>query len=92
MLRRPVSVPVAERVGARLEVIAHPARIRLVDALDRGGEVSVGDLAEEVQVSVYDASQHLALLRRAGWLRRVGRVGGAATGWSTRRFWSSMSR
>jgi len=76
MLGRPISVAVAERVGARLEVIAHPARIRLVDALDRGGEVSVGDLAGEVEVSVYDASQHLALLRRAGVVaaRRQGRL------------------
>lgn len=75
MLRRPISVAVAERVGARLAVIAHPARIRLVDALDRGGDVSVGELAEEVQVSVYDASQHLAVLRRAGVVvaRRQGR-------------------
>lgn len=75
LLRRPISAAVAERVGARLAVIAHPARIRLVDALDRGGEVSVGELAEEVGVSVYDASQHLALLRRAGVAaaRRQGR-------------------
>ena len=75
MLRRPISLAVAERVGVRLDVIAHPARIRLVDALDRGGEVSVGELAEDVGVSVYDASQHLALLRRAGVVvaRRQGR-------------------
>ncbi len=92
MLRRPISVAVAGRVGARLEVIAHPARIRLVDALDRGGEVSVGDLAGEVEVSVYDASRHLALLRRAGWGRRGARVGCAATGLRTAACWPSISR
>lgn len=58
-----------------MEVIAHPARIRLVDVLDRGGEVSVGELADAVDVSIHDASQHLALLRRAGVVavRRQGR-------------------
>jgi DNA-binding transcriptional ArsR family regulator len=75
-LPRPITEAVAERVGRRLEVLAHPVRIRLVDALDRGGEVSVSSLADEVGVSVYDASQHLALLRRAGVIRarRQGRL------------------
>jgi len=75
-LPRPISEAVAERVGRRLGVLAHPARIRLVDALDRDGEVSVGQLAQQVGVSVYDASQHLALLRRAGVVeaRRAGRL------------------
>jgi len=74
-LPRPVTEAVAERVGRRLDVLAHPVRIRLVDALDRGGEVSVSQLARQVGVSVYDASQHLALLRRAGVVaaRRQGR-------------------
>jgi DNA-binding transcriptional ArsR family regulator len=57
-------------------VIAHPARIRLVAALADGGEASVGESAAMLGVSVYDASQHLAILRRAGVVsaRRQGRL------------------
>ncbi len=38
--------------------------------------MSVGQLAQEIGVSVYDASQHLAVLRRAGVVaaRRQGRL------------------
>jgi DNA-binding transcriptional ArsR family regulator len=70
------SVAAAERVGERLEAIAHPARVRLVAALAEGGERSVGDLAGAVGVSVYDASQHLRVLRAAGVVvvRREGRL------------------
>lgn len=75
-LSRPVSEGVAERIGRRLDVLAHPTRIRIVDALELHGEVSVSELAEAVGVSVYDASKHLAMLRGAGVVRhrRTGRL------------------
>jgi ArsR family transcriptional regulator len=75
-LSRPVSEAVAERIGHRLDVLAHPARIRIVDVLELQGELSVSELAEAVGVSVYDASQHLAMLRSAGVVRnrRMGRL------------------
>lgn len=91
-LARPVSVAVAERIGRRLDVLAHPARIRIVDVLELHGELSVSELAKAVGVSVYDASQHLATLRGAGVVdhRRKGRLRSTAS--PTRRFCRSMSR
>lgn len=76
MLSRPVSEAVAERIGRRLDVLAHPARIRIIDVLELHGELSVSELAGAVGVSVYDASQHLATLRGAGVVRprRMGRL------------------
>lgn len=75
-LSRPLSMGVAERIGRRLDVLAHPARIRILDILELRGELSVSDVAAVVEVSVYDASQHLATLRGAGIVRqrRMGRL------------------
>lgn len=42
----------------------------MIETLDRCGEASVGELADAVDVSVFDASQHLAILRNAGLVRR----------------------
>lgn len=50
--------------------ISQPVRVRLIDTLERVGEASVGELAEAVGISRHDASQHLAILRRAGLVRR----------------------
>lgn len=75
MLSRPYDARSAELIGRHLKTIGSPVRIRIVDALDRCGELSVTELAIVVDVSGEDASQHLALLRRAGivqW-RRVGK-------------------
>ena len=46
-------------------VLTDPKRLMLLDVL-RGGEHSVGDLAEELGCSLANASQHLAVLRTAG--------------------------
>lgn len=75
MLSRPVSASSAELIGRHLKVIGQPVRVRLVETLDGLGEASVGELAVAIDVTVYDASQHLAILRSAGVVRRrkVGR-------------------
>ena len=70
MLSRPVSASSAELLARHLKVIGQPVRVRLIETLDRAGEASVGDLAEAVGVSVYDASQHLKVLRSAGVVTR----------------------
>lgn len=67
----PVRVAVAERIARRLDVLGQEVRIRLIYALHDRGELSVGELAESVGVSVYDASQHLSVLRSEGIVRRV---------------------
>ena len=69
-LPRPIPDAVVDLVARRLEVVAQPQRIKLVDALDRGGETTVNALADAVGVTLYNASQHLAVLRRAGIVRR----------------------
>jgi ArsR family transcriptional regulator len=54
-------------------VLTDPKRLMLLDVL-RGGERSVGELAQELGCSLANASQHLAVLRSAGLVdtRRTG--------------------
>jgi DNA-binding transcriptional ArsR family regulator len=61
------------RHAAICRVLTDPKRLMLLDVL-RGGERSVGELAEVIGVSLPNASQHLAVLRTAGLVdgRRVG--------------------
>ena len=56
-------------LAARFRVLAHPARLRLLNAL-LGGERSVGDLAEETDLEQPSVSRHLAALRSEGILAR----------------------
>jgi ArsR family transcriptional regulator, zinc-responsive transcriptional repressor len=50
-----------------LGVLAHPARLRLLEAIRLGGK-TVGALASEVQLSQPATSQHLTLMRQVGIL------------------------
>lgn len=74
-MRRPVSPEVAEQIGHYLSVIGQPVRLRLIDALERQGELSVKELARAVGIAAPDASQHLAVLHgeRVVTRRREGR-------------------
>ena len=47
------------------KVLTDPKRLMMLDAL-RGGDRSVGQLAEAIGVSLANASQHLAVMRNAG--------------------------
>jgi DNA-binding transcriptional ArsR family regulator len=67
----PIVPAVAERIARRLDVLGQEVRVRLVYGLHDHGELSVGELAELVGVSVYDASQHLSVLRSEGIVRRT---------------------
>lgn len=55
------------------KVLTDPTRLMIVDSL-RGGDRSVGDLADRIGVALPNASQHLAVMRKAGLVdgRRVG--------------------
>ncbi|NQU41376.1 MAG: winged helix-turn-helix transcriptional regulator [Lentisphaerae bacterium] len=44
-------------------LMANPKRLMIMDFLSRKGEASVGDMAEELEVSVSTVSQHLRLMR-----------------------------
>jgi DNA-binding transcriptional ArsR family regulator len=65
-LPRPVSERTAEAIASHLHAIGQPVRIRLLDQLDRGGEQPVGVLAQEIDQSLHNTSQHLAVLLQAG--------------------------
>jgi DNA-binding transcriptional ArsR family regulator len=47
------------------KVLTDPKRLMLLDTL-RGGDHSVGELADSIGVTLPNASQHLAVLRTAG--------------------------
>ncbi len=55
------------RAAECLKVLAHPARLRMVQML-LGGRYSVGELAEACAIQSHMASEHLRLLQRCGFL------------------------
>lgn len=69
-LARPIPDRLAGLLASWLQVIAQPVRIRIIDVLDRQGETSVSDLANAIDETPYNTSQHLAVLLRAGVVRR----------------------
>jgi len=70
-VRSAVSVRVVQQ---RLEVLAHPARMRLARFLARA-PYTTGELADALGVSAPEVSRHLTQMRKAGLLttRRRGR-------------------
>ncbi len=56
-----------ERHAAVCQVFSHRLRLELLDAL-RGGERTVGGLAEQLGAGTTNVSQHLALMRDRGAL------------------------
>jgi len=47
------------------QTLANPKRLEIIERL-RGGERTVGDLADGLGISQPNVSQHLAVMRRAG--------------------------
>lgn len=74
-LPRPIAERTAEAIGSHLHAIGQPVRIRLLDELDREGEQPVSALAQAIDQSLHNTSQHLAVLLQAGAVvrRRRGR-------------------
>lgn len=62
-------------IGDLMAALADPKRIAMLEAL-RGGEASVQQLADELDLTHRNASHHAAILHRAGLLsrRRDGRL------------------
>ena len=56
----------AERVGTLFKSLAHPTRLRLLHALIRVDELSVGDLADETGMTVQAISNQLQRLAEVG--------------------------
>ncbi|QDT45382.1 putative HTH-type transcriptional regulator [Gimesia alba] len=55
-----------EEAAECLKVLAHPARIRIVQLLLRG-RYTVGELAEDCGIPSNVASEHLRLMQRCGF-------------------------
>lgn len=60
--RPPLGAEEADRLGVLFKSLSHPTRLRIIHALIRSGELSVGDLAEEVAMTVQAVSNQLQRL------------------------------
>ncbi len=57
-----------ELIGKYFRVLAEPTRVRILEALDADGELSVGELVERLGVPQPSVSNHLACLRWCGFV------------------------
>jgi DNA-binding transcriptional ArsR family regulator len=57
-----------ELLGKYFRVLADPARLRILEALEEAGELSVGELVERVGLAQPNVSNHLACLRWCGFV------------------------
>lgn len=66
------SVPadLIEVAARRFRLLGDPTRLRLLNALNLAGELSVGEVAEAAGTTVPNASKHLAQLERDGLVAR----------------------
>jgi DNA-binding transcriptional ArsR family regulator len=58
----------AELLGKYFRVLADPTRVRILEALDTDGELSVGELVELLGVAQPSISNHLSCLRWCGFV------------------------
>ncbi len=65
-----------EEVARRFSLLGDPTRLRVVRALHDEGELTVQQVAQAAEISVANASQHLARLHLGAIVsrRRVGRT------------------
>jgi DNA-binding transcriptional ArsR family regulator len=68
-LHRPLAPELETEVAAQFRALAEPSRIRIMNQLFEG-ELAVSELAARTGLSQANASKHLAVLWRAGWLAR----------------------
>lgn len=70
-----LSIEYLQRVASMLRLLAHPHRLKLVEALEGLDEAPVHVLMERLRLPQAPTSQHLSLMRKVGLLeaRRRGR-------------------
>ena len=56
-------------IAERFKVLAEPVRLQLLTAL-RGGEMTVGELVDETELTQANVSKHLQLLHAHGFVGR----------------------
>lgn len=59
-----------ELVAARFRVMAEPVRLRILQALEKNGEMTVGELTEALDLSQPNVSKHVKILIEAGLVAR----------------------
>lgn len=68
-LPSPLSPELVEMISDRFKLLSEPMRLRVLDRL-RGGEESVGGLAEALDTSQQNVSKHLQALYQGGAVSR----------------------
>lgn len=59
-----------ELVASRFRVMAEPVRLRILQALDSEGEMSIGELTESLGLSQPNMSKHVKILIESGLVAR----------------------
>lgn len=59
--------PLTDAKAELFKALAHPARVRVLELLAEG-DSTVGELAEQAGLELSHLSQHLSVLRRAGFV------------------------
>lgn len=59
-----------ESTATMLRCVGHPVRLKILDVLEREGELTVTEIYEAVDIEQAVASQHLSLLHRRDVLER----------------------
>jgi DNA-binding transcriptional ArsR family regulator len=57
-----------ELLGKYFRVLSDPTRVRILEALNEAGELSVGELVERLGIPQPSVSNHLACLRWCGFV------------------------
>lgn len=66
----PMSPEALELVASRFRVMAEPVRLRILQALERYGEMSIGELTESLALSQPNVSKHVKILIESGLIAR----------------------
>jgi len=61
---------VVESTARMLKCLGHPLRLRIIDLLEREGELTVTEVQEALELEQAVCSQHLNLMRDKGILAR----------------------
>lgn len=67
---RIASPEVVQETARMLRCLGHPVRLRIIDLLERKGELIVSDIQKALDLEQAAASQHLNLMRDRGILAR----------------------
>jgi ArsR family transcriptional regulator len=66
-----LSMELLERMAGALKILAHPCRLKLVEILQREGDLPVHLIMARLQIPQATISQHLNQMRRAGLVKAV---------------------